>query len=561
MTSKRTLPVFVFFLLLGALHSLSFAPDPLPTRVLPYLELITLAILIYQLNQRPLWSARFKVALAFGLGNFALGLYWVFISLHVYGELPSFLAGLAVLLFAATLSLFYVAIALLQLWFSPASPPRQGGQALINALLWASLWTLLEWFRGTFLTGFPWLNIGYAHLDGPLAGWAPVLGAYGVGWMAVFTAAALANFFQLHRHPEKQSSQPKAPGWQTNIVLILAFILNLGALFLHGWTWSDPKGEPFFVRLTQGNVPQSMKFDPQRFEEGVQTYYELASLPPKEDSAAPQLIILPETVVPVFQDRLPAEFWQRWTQLAQTQDSTLIMGLPLFQHPDTEDSQPAAASRQQGHYTNSAVAIDGTTTAWDIMQLNLRHRYDKHHLVPFGEFVPPGFGWFIELLNIPLGNFQRGTLGQPPFELLNQHIAPDICYEDVFGEEIIQSVRPQANGQAGASLLVNLSNLGWFGDTWALRQHLQISRMRALETARPMLRATNTGMTAVIDPDGLVRALLPQHTVGVLDVEVQGFEGLTPYVRWGNIIVLGLSLLLIAILGPSHRRQRFKTSA
>lgn len=558
MTRARLLSQSIFFLLLGALHSLSFAPQPLPTTVLPYLALITLSVYIYQLNRLPGVRARLRPAFLFGLGNFGLGLYWIYISLHTYGELWAPLALVAVVAFSALLSLFYLLIAVLQAWLYPYAGIDNNRQAFINVLLWASLWAALEWVRGTLFTGFPWLNIGYAHVDGTLAGWATVLGVYGVSWMAAFTAAALACFFQLHRHPGegKTTAQAQLPAvkgfWHASGVLITAFILNLLGLLLHGIPWSSPYEQPFFIRLAQGNVEQSMKFDPQRFEQGMKTYYELAALPPKDPQAQPRLIILPETVVPVFQHRLPAAFWQQWIDLAARQNSILLMGVPLYEE-STEATKPVLDTPLTGHYTNSVIAIAADTTVMDIVMLNLPQRYDKQHLVPFGEFIPTGFNWFIELLNIPLGEFQRGASQQPPFSIHNQHIAPNICYEDVFGEEIIRDL--QGHAGPSATMLINISNLGWFGNTWALRQHLQISRMRAIETARPMIRATNTGITAVIDPDGLVRAMLEQHTIGVLDVEVQGYHGLTPYVRWGNTIVLSLSLLLIAFIGV----QRFRS--
>ncbi len=551
MSLLRRYTALLFFFLLGALHSLSFAAQPLPTAVLPYVQLITLTLLIYQLNIRPTARARLAPAFFFALGNFLLGLYWLFISLHIYGELPALLSLIAVVLFNALLSVFYLLVALCHAWLLPQLKIQRSAQAFANALLWASLWTLFEWLRGTLFTGFPWLNIGYAHIDGALAGWAVITGAYGVTWVAVFTAAALACFFQMHRQPEHTkhtenttatNTAPAAPkkNWQSSSILIGAFVLNIAGLIIHGIQWSTPTEEAFFIRLTQGNVPQSMKFDPERFEAGIQTYYQLTALPAKDPEAQPAVIVLPETVIPVFQDRLPAHFWQQWVDLARQKNATLLMGLPLY-------------DGETGEYTNSVVSIDADTTALDIMQLNLAHRYDKHHLVPFGEFIPAGFGWFIDMMKMPLGDFQRGTLGQAPFEIAQQRIAPDICYEDVFGEEIIRSVRAQPDSP-GATMLINISNLGWFGDTWALRQHLQISRMRALETARPMIRSTNTGITAVIDPDAVVRALLPQGTVGVLDVEVQGYTGMTPYVRWGNLPILALSLVLIVGLGLSRKR-------
>src|SRR5690606_30603186 len=166
-----------------------------------------------------------------------------------------------------------------------------------------------------------------------------------------------------------------------------------------------------------------------------------------------------------------------------------------------------------------------------------------------------GFRWFVDMMQIPLGDFHRGTLGQPPMSIAGQQVAPNICYEDVFGEEIIQSVRPDVAG-GGASILVNVSNLAWFGDSWSMHQHLQISRMRSLETARPMLRATNTGMTAAIAPNGMVRAVLQPHVKGVLDVEVQGTSGLTPYVRWCNTPVLMLSVLMLGTMNSPSRDRK-----
>src|SRR5690625_1804281 len=375
MSPLRRYSALLFFFFLGAIHSLSFAAQPLPTAVLPYVHLITLTILIYQLNIRPTARARITPAFAFAFGNFMLGLYWLFISLHIYGELPALLSLLALVLFNGLLSLFYVLVALCHAWLMPQKQLRRSSQAIVNALLWASLWSLFEWLRSTLFTGFPWLNIGYAHVDGALAGWAIITGAYGVTWMAVFTAAALACFFQLHRQPATTEDVSAQKPWHSSAVLIIAFVLNIAGLFIHGIQWSTPTGAPFFVRLTQGNVPQSMKFDPERFEVGIQTYYELTALPPKDPKAQPSVIILPETVIPVFQDRLPANFWQQWVDLARQQNATLLMGLPLY-------------DPNNGEYTNSVVSIDADITALDIMQLKLKHRYDKHHLVPFGEFIP-----------------------------------------------------------------------------------------------------------------------------------------------------------------------------
>ena len=193
-----------------------------------------------------------------------------------------------------------------------------------------------------------------------------------------------------------------------------------------------------------------------------------------------------------------------------------------------------------GHYFNSVISV-GTSPS---------QRYDKAHLVPFGEFVPWGFHWIVKTVAIPMSDFSLGTENPKPLSLAGQHIAPNICWEDAFGEEIIRQL-PEA------TLLVNVSNVAWFGDSLAPSQHLQISRMRAIETGRTMLRSTNTGMTAIIDPHGKVVAQLPQFTEGVLQGEARGYTGTSPYVRWGNAPIVVVSIVLVAL--AFHRRRAFGT--
>ncbi|HWL29579.1 MAG TPA: apolipoprotein N-acyltransferase, partial [Burkholderiaceae bacterium] len=324
----------------------------------------------------------------------------------------------------------------------------------------------------------------------------------------------------------------------------LAIVTGLVGILLGHVAWSEPQGKPLIVRLVQGDIPQTEKFDPRLMQNGIATYMKLAGLPPKEADGEPDLIVLPETVMPLFQDRYAPQVWQQWLDIARESDARIIMGIPLHDRHNSTD-----------RYTNSAIGFDATTPLNTLLSASTSLRYDKHHLVPFGEFVPPGFRWFVDAMHIPLGDFDRGALPQPSFPIGDQLIAPNICYEDVFGEEILQAVRSNGSGP-GATILVNLSNLAWFGDSWALRQHLQISRMRSLETARPMIRATNTGMTAAIDPNGAVRAVLDPQRKGVLDVEVQGTTGLTPYVRWGNAPILAWAGLLLLLGLWSRNRVR-----
>ncbi|HCQ47236.1 MAG TPA: apolipoprotein N-acyltransferase, partial [Achromobacter sp.] len=382
-----------------------------------------------------------------------------------------------------------------------------------------------------------WLNIGYAQVDSPIAGWAPILGVHGMAFVAAFAAAAIASVWQPSRKKAMDSRQALAAG----VAVALAAV---------GWPlsridWSSPTGDPLNVRLIQGNIEQSQKFDPALLEQSLVRHLEMTALPPAPGVPAPQLVILPETVMPVFQDQLDPRIWDAWRGVAARGNMTIAMGVPLHDRVNGRD-----------RYTNSVVGFDGNTPVQQLLTGSTAMRYDKRHLVPWGEYVPPGFHWFVDMLNIPLGDFDRGAPRQTPFPVGGQHIAFNICYEDLFGPDLLPALQPGAHGEPGATILVNVSNLGWFGNSWALRQHLQIGRLRTMETARPMLTATNTGITAAIDAKGHVAAQLAPLQPGVLPVSVQGMTGLTPYARFGDKLALALmGLILIAAIG-GHRKAR-----
>jgi len=252
-------------------------------------------------------------------------------------------------------------------------------------------------------------------------------------------------------------------------------------------------------------------------------------------------------VLPVFQDRLKPEVWEIWQRIAAERKAVIVMGAPLHDIHAGQD-----------RYTNSVIGLTAHTTAEELYAAQGAMRYDKRHLVPWGEYVPPGFRWFVNMLDIPLGNFDRGQERQAPFAIGDQRVAFNICYEDLFGNELLPALQ-SVDGEPGASILINVSNLGWFGDSWALRQHLQIARLRTIETARPMLTATNTGITAAIEPTGHVAASLPPHQAGILPVTVQGMSGLTPYARFGDklaLALIGLSLIFVITLGRRGRRKK-----
>jgi apolipoprotein N-acyltransferase len=285
--------------------------------------------------------------------------------------------------------------------------------------------------------------------------------------------------------------------------------------------WTAPLGEPLSVRLLQGNVPQDLKFVEGRYEDTLETYARLAASKPAK------LIVLPETALPRFLDSVAPAYLGRLKDIADKNQGDLLLGVP--------------ARDAAGRFYNGVVSLGSAPS----------QSYAKSHLVPFGEFIPPGFGWIIAILKIPLSDFSSGGLDQKPLKVAGQKVAVNICYEDAFGEEIIRQL-PEA------TLLANVSNVAWFGDSLAPEQHLDMSRMRSIETGRFMLRATNTGVTAIIDPRGEVTARLANFTTGALDGSVTGYSGATPYVRAGNYPAVLICVVLLgwAALRRGDRRRR-----
>ena len=426
--------------------------------------------------------------LSFGLGFFLTGVSWVYVSLSVFGGMPWWLAVPAAFLFCTVMALFPMLASYLFKRWQPDAHWRQ-------ALLFATLIASADWIKSWLFTGFPWLTVGYSQAaPSPLAGFAPVFGVHGLSLLVALSGALLVR---------------------RRIGIPFAALLAVGGFGLQQVAWTTPFGEPVSVALVQGNVPQEMKFRPEAFFRTLDLYRELIDRNPA------QLTVLPETAIPVFIDQIPSEFLNDLKALAKRQNGDIIFGTL------TGDGE---------HYYNSAVSL-GTSP----LQV-----YSKNHLVPFGEFIPAGFAWFMAYAHIPMSSFTRGPEVQTALAVAGQHVAANICYEDVFGEEIIRAL-PQAG------ILANLSNTAWFGHSLAQPQHLQIAQMRAAETGRPMLRATNTGMTAIIDVQGHVSAALPAFQTGVLRGEIRAYEGITPYVRFGNWLALAM-ILGTGLLGLSGKR-------
>jgi apolipoprotein N-acyltransferase len=454
-------------------------------------------VLLAALQQLSTWKQAAVTGWLFATVWLCATFWWLYISMHTYGGLHGALAVAAIVALAVALGTYYAAACALY-WLL-----RDRG-AILSAFVFAGVWTMAEMARGTWLTGFGWGAAGYAHIDGPLATLIPWIGVYGVGALAAWVAAAVAV----------------PPG--IRMALLLALILTIAVTASNNLSrWTSSAGN-FSVTLLQGNIPQDEKF-----QSGSGVPLALSWYGEQLYGSTTDLIVAPETAIPLLPQDLPQEFWDALRERFSKRSQAALLGIPL-------------GDMAHG-YTNSVWGLSPDhLTQW---------RYDKHHLVPFGEFIPPLFKWFTRMMNIPLGDFNRGAVGQASFAWKSQRFAANICYEDLFGEEL--GVRFQ-DAALAPTVFVNASNIGWFGDSIAIDQHLQISRMRALEFERPMVRATNTGPTVVIDHAGRVTHSLPRLSRGVLVATVEGRNGITPYAWWVSrfglwpLWIFSLAIVLIA---------------
>ena len=468
----RALLPFAIALLAGGVHAVSIAA-PWNGQPQWWLQLISIGVLAWLVQREPRPKRAFLIGWAFATALQTATYWWLFISMHIYGGLAAPLTVIAVVGLAAFLGLYYAGAAALAA--TVKGPWR--------AVVFAALWSIAELLRVTVFTGFPWGAGGYAHLSGPLAGYAPWIGIHGMTFLAALVGAAAVT---LPRHRGAA------------VMGALALLLGLALPLVGEFTASAGRVS---VTLLQGNIPQGEKF-----ERGSGIPLALDWYGRQLQEATTTLVVAPETAIPVLPRQLPEGYLAAVTQRYAGGSQAALVGVPL-------------GSTSDG-YTNSVIGVERGGASY---------RYDKHHLVPFGEFIPPLFRWFTEMMKIPLGDFNRGAVGQPSFSWAGQRFAPNICYEDLFGEELGQRF---GDAQTAPTVFVNVSNIGWFGNTIAIDQHLQISRLRALEFERPMLRATNTGATVIIDHRGKVTHSLQRYTRGVLTGEVEGRNGITPYAWW-----------------------------
>lgn len=474
-------------LLAGALVPFAFAPYEYSL-----LAIITVAILFFLwIDTEP--RTAFFYGYAFGFGLFGVGVNWLHISINLFGGVNLIGALFFTYIFIAIVALYPALVGYLSRKYF------QRIQVINLFILIPSLWTLSEWCRAWIFTGFPWLNLGYSQIDSPLAGLATITGVYGVSWMVCFSAAVLVYIFIGNK--------------KQKLILALTLLFIWGCSdYLKDINWTTIKEQSIKVALIQGAIPQQEKWKEENQQHTRDLYLSLSTHYLDND-----LIIWPETAIPAFYHQANL-FIEPLLELSQQHNLDIITGIPI-------------RDLNTGEYFNSIVSIGKENEV-----------YHKRHLVPFGEYLPFD-KWtrpFLNFLRIPMSNFSAGQNNKPILLAAGQQIGVSICYEDVFGEEVIDAL-PEAN------LLVNISNDAWFGDSFAPHQHLQMARMRAIETGRYMLRATNTGISAIINEKGKILLQSPQFKPHALSGKVELFVGTTPYARHGNYPVLIFSVLLLII--------------
>lgn len=456
---------------------------------------VALAILFWLWAQaRP--GTAFLYGLLFGLTSFLGGTYWTHISVREFGGAPLVLSIATTLGLVLILSLFVATAG----WLAVRWLPSRGARAWLAAF--PAVWVFAEWCRGFMFTGFGWLSVGYSQSDSWLMSLAPVLGQHGVSFATALSAGALLTLVL-------------GSGTDRRRALALLVIVWGGAWLLEGWRWTEPRGDLVTVAITQGAIGQELKWDRAQYEHTLALYRALT-----EEAEGRSIIIWPEVAIPNYYDNV-VDYLEEIRSRVAAAGSTVVLGI-LHREAGAQSAQ------------NAVVALTQPPQF-----------YIKRHLVPFGEYfpVPALVRRGLQLLDLPYTDLEPGSSEQPLLSIAGERVAVTICYEDVFGAE-------QLGFLPEASLLINVSNDAWFGDSIAADQHLQIARMRAAEVGRYLLRSTNTGISAVIDPQGRVVNRAPQFEPAVIRDSVQGFRGTTPYVLWGNYAILVILAIVIAFQVP-----------
>ncbi len=486
-------------LIAGAFTTLAFAPFDQS-----WLVFITLALPFYLWTRLSAKQAAISAWL-YGLGLQCTGVSWIYYSLHVHGSAPVIFAVLLIFLLSCYLSIYTALSAYTVNRFLPAS------QILRLMFFYPASWVLFEWLQGYVMTGFAWMQLGYTQIDLPLSGFAPLFGSHAVSGLIAFSAGAVAlAMLQLGQKNYKAAS-----------VLVIPVLL----LWVTGWAlkpvdWTQAEGDAIRVSVIQGNIPQKDKWKLHMKKPTMDMYRELTLAQQDVD-----LIIWPETAVPSYRYRVEPYLREIHEQMEQ-RGTDLLLGIFV--------------KNDKGRVLNSVVNINGDA-------------YHKRHLVPLGEYIPLRFliEFFNRFVKIPMSDITSGEEDQPLLIAAGVPLGINVCFEEAFARDVIKDL-PEAK------LLLNVSNDAWFEDSIEPHQHHVIARMRALEAGRYMIRSTNTGITSLIGPHGEVIDKLPQFERGVLRGSVQPMVGATPFVRWGDWLIVGLcSLLLLAYAVIKKRKTKY----
>jgi len=490
---------YLLSLICGSLLPLCFAPFDTYSFLFGWLIFPLVASFFYQIINSENIRQAFLHSWLFGLGFFLIGVSWVYVAIHVFGSTPWWLAAFFTLLFVSALALFYglqgaFAFFVKQRWFSH---PDQLWQ--LSILFLPLNWLFFEWLRTWVFSGLPWLLSGYSQLDSPLQGFAPVIGIYGLSLIIAILAAALILAKQL----------------KILLPILYAGVIATG-LYLDNIEWTKAQGNPLQVTIVQGNSPQQTRWD-EAYLAGIMRRYESLSIQWWDKS---DLLIWPENAIPIFYHRIKDSFYQRLQKKIEKYDTTFITGLPV-------------QDQTTGQYYNSLLKQEKDSQQF----------YYKQHLVPFGEYLPleSYLRGLIRFFNIPMSGFSLPEQQQEIIRIKGLPVATTICYEDIFPVLARQNL-------PNARFLLNLSNNGWYGDSLAPHQHLQIAQMRALESGRELIRSTTSGISAIVDHKGRIKTQTPQFKKAILTGQVQPRIGYTPYIRYNNLAVILYTIFALLYL-------------
>ncbi len=506
---------WVLTFLFGALVPFSFAPFNTTSSFFSYFIFFPLSLFIFQLLNISSAKEAFFKGWLFGVGFFSVGVSWLYVAIHDFGGAHWSLAGILTAIFIIAIVIFYAFFS----WTVYKIREKFKQRATVQPSFFAQyglilfyipvLWVFFEWLRSWLLTGFPWLLIGYPAIETPLSAYAPIIGIYGLSLLVIFISCLLNARIK--------------PVYS---VVSIALLMIMGA-FLGKIQWSEAQGKPLKVALIQGNVQQSVKWDRYQLEKTKQLYVALS----QQQWQTNDVIVWPENAIPTFYHNLENSFYHNLNLQAKKTQTELITGLPVF---DDETQQ----------YYNAMTNLGGQ-----------QGYYYKTHLVPFGEYVPLAslLRGLIKFFNMPMSGFDAGKPDQPLISIKGNKVVVSICYEDVYAQDVMRQI-PQAQW------MLNLSNNGWYGNSFAPHQHLEMARMRALESSRELVRSTTSGISALIDYKGQIIVKGPQFKMAIVKGQIQPRTGITPYVFWGNypilflFIITGLFLFLLFSGALSGRR-------